>query len=132
EEKLFRAAASFQEMLEGIHGKRRTLPIQLDAAGEKAGIRRRCQAYHQIAMFRLGKHLPLLVGRSRGGNEDYPVQTELASDVLGNQQVAVVDRIERPTHQADASHRSAVSSPLRSLLELPPGPPGSPSRPHPC
>ena len=50
-----------------------------------------------------GRHLAVrLARRFPGGHEQHPVQIELDERLIGGDEVTVVDRVERPAHDAES------------------------------
>ncbi len=87
-----------------------------------------------------------LVGRPRSRHEEQPVQIEDLTDLVGDEQMAEVDRVERAAEQPDPRHGSTTRGYARrprrrtsswSAPALPPAPArgawrSRPPSPHPC
>jgi len=64
---------------------------------------------HRVPVRRGGQVGVRLVGRPRRGHEQHAVQTEQLRHVVGEQQVSIVDGIERAAEEADAPKGAAVT-----------------------
>jgi len=45
----------------------------------------------------------------RGGHEEHSIQTKGLTELVGEEEVAKVDRVERPAEDADRGHRVGYS-----------------------
>lgn len=90
----------------------RARAVYVDPGQPKAGIVGDRQSNHLDAIGRGRDRLTSLVGRVAGRHEENHVQTELPPAIRGDHQVAVVNRIEGPTQDADLSlaHETHSSS----------------------
>jgi hypothetical protein len=85
-------------------------PVDLEARHLEAVVRGCSDHGHQIAVLRR-RHLDvgLASGTPGAGMNTTPVQSELNERLFRGHQVAQVDGIERPTHDADSARCSSHS-----------------------
>ena len=98
------------QVRQGVHGVGGADAVDVDAAHREARVRRRGDDRLEVAVFG-GADLALdLLPRLTGGHEEHLVEREPVRDLAGRDQVTVVDRVERPAHDADlALHRRSVN-----------------------
>ena len=88
-------------------------PVDVHAAHREARIGRGGDDRHQVAVLgRADRALGLLPGLA-GRHEHDLVEAEQPGDLAGGDEVAVVDGIERPTHDPDPAtcHRASLAGP---------------------
>ena len=100
EQLLARDAQGF-ERVDGVRGPRAAKFHVGDGEFRMAGDR---ELDHRVPVRRGGQVGVRLVGRPRGGHEQHAVQTEQLRHVVGEQQVSIVDRIERAAEDGRARH----------------------------
>lgn len=100
-----------REELEGVDGEGGAIAIDLDPRKLEAIVARDRQGDHREAMLRLGHRLLRLVGRDPCRDEEDALQPERFAHRLGDRQMAVVDRVERPAEDPERAghHRDGAA-----------------------
>src|SRR6476469_10807032 len=84
-----------------VDGERRAWAVDVDSAHPEAGIRRRREDGHEVAVLG-GTHLTIgLLPRLSGRHKNDLGQPESRGDLTRCHEVAVVDRIERSPHDPE-------------------------------
>src|SRR6185295_10880829 len=86
---------------EGVDGVGGAAAVDVDAADGEARIGRGGDHRHEVAVFGQADLALDLLPRLPGGHEQNLVEGEPVGDLAGRHQVSVVDRVERPAHDAD-------------------------------
>ena len=90
------------DVAQGVDRERRSGSVDVDAADGEARVGGRRDDGHEVAVLG-GRDVPVgLLPRLAGGDEDDLVEVEPRLDLTGGHEVAVVDRVERPAHDAEA------------------------------
>ena len=95
---------------EGVGRIGHALAVDLEAGGEEVGGVGGREQRHREAVLAGGDLLVELEGGAPGGHEDNDVEVEVGVGLLGRDEVAVVDRVERAAHDADAQARMPVAA----------------------
>ncbi len=90
------------DVAQGVDRERRAGPVDVDPADGEARVGGRRDDGHEVAVLG-GRDVAVgLLPRLPGGDEDDLVEVEARLDLAGGHEVTVVDRVERPTHDAEA------------------------------
>ena len=90
------------DVAQGVDRERRAGPVDVDPADGEARVGGRRDDGHEVAVLGRRDVAVGLLPRLPGGDEDDLVEVEARLDLTGGHEVAVVDRVERPTHDAEA------------------------------
>ena len=98
---------------EGVDRVRRAAAVDVDPAHREPRIGGGGDDRHQVAVLGRADLALALLPRLTGRHEHDLVQPEQPGDLAGGDEVAVVDGVERPTHDPDSSacHRPSLSGP---------------------
>jgi hypothetical protein len=90
------------QRLQGVHGVRGAAAPQLQVGHLEARVLAHRPLRHLEAMRGRGQVGRRLVGRRRGRDEEDAVQREELGDLVGDEKMPEVNRVERPAEHADA------------------------------
>ena len=93
---------------QGVDRVRRPGTVDLQARAREAGVARDRRLDHRDTVLGGRDRPPWLVRRRGGGHEDHPLETERLPRLLGDDQVAVVDRVERAAEDPDGARHDAL------------------------
>ena len=105
EEHLDVIAPLFGQFGDGVHRVRGSRTFDVDTRHREVRIVDGSQQGHQVAVLSVADPTGMLLPRLPRGHEDDFSQTELFSYLGSSNQVTVVNRIERATHDADTTGR---------------------------
>ena len=94
--------------VEGVHRVGGPAPRELDVGDLEARVLAHRERGHPVAVGRGGQLGRRLVGRLGRRHEQEPVEPEGLADLVGHEQVAEVDRVERSAEHADARLETAT------------------------
>ena len=98
---------------QGVDRVGRAAAVDVDPADREPRVGRRGDDRHEVAVLGRADLALGLLPRLTGRHEDDLVEPEQPGDLAGGDEVAVVDGIERPTHDPDPAtcHRPSLSGP---------------------
>jgi hypothetical protein len=93
------------QRLQGVDGVGRSRASQLDVRDGEFRMVRGRQLDHRVTVRRRGQAGHQLVGRRTGGDEDDAIEAQLLEGLVGQEQMAIVNGVERPPEDSRSNQR---------------------------
>ena len=110
------------DIAQGVDGVGDARTVDVDTRDGEFGVGCGGDHSHQIPIFGVGDVLVQLEHRSAGGYENHLIEVVYPSYFGGGDQVAVVNRVERAAHDADAQARMPVAACGKPAFAMAAGP----------